>query len=335
MDYIEIEKELKKGIYRPIYFLCGEEPYYIDLIGSYLENNILKEEEKAFNQSIFYGKDTEIDYILDTAMEYPIMAEKKVIILKEAHESTNLNALSSYIDHIQPTTILVILYKKKIDKRLSFFKKLEKAKNCLFFESKIVKEYDMNNWVKDYCLSKKYKISPKAINMLTESLGNDIGKMSNEIGKLTIILPENGTITEEMIEKNVGISRDYNVFELISAITHRDVVKASTIVNYFSLDQKNHNIIPTIKNIFNYFLKLLTYHYHKNNASQKEIIEMLSISPYFLKDYKYGATVYSPMKCSYIISMLRNYDLKTKGVNFADTANSGDLLKEIIFKIIH
>ena len=335
MTYLEIEKELKQEIYKPVYFLYGEEPYYIDLIGSYLEKNILKQEAKAFNQSIFYGKDTEMDYILDTAMEYPIMAEKKVIIIKEAQESTKLDALTSYIDHIQPTTILVILYKKKIDKRLSVFKKLEKSKDCVFFESKIVKEYNMNKWVKDYCIEKNYKISSKAINMLTESLGNDIGKMSNEIAKLTIMLPKNGTITEQMVETNVGISKDYNVFELISAITHRDVLKANKIINYFSLNQKKHNIIPTIKNIFNFFLKLLTYHYHKNSVSKKEMAEMLSISPYFLKDYEYGAKVYSAMKCTHIISILRNYDLKTKGVDFADTANSEDLLKEIIFKIIH
>ena len=329
----QIVDEITQGNPKPIYFLMGEEAFYIDKISDYIENNILSEEEKGFNQMILYGRDVEIEDIIANAKRYPMMSEKQVVIVKEAQDlSRVIEKLSSYAESPQPSTILVICYKyKTLDKR----KKLSKliAKNGCLFESKKLYDNQVGGWIINELKAKGYKIEPKANQMLVEFLGNDLSKVNNELNKLTLILPVGTTISAGDIEENIGISKDFNYFELQKAIGGRDVVKANRIVIYFAQNPKSNPLVLTISMLNNYFTKLLLYHGLKDkgriNASK-----MLGVNPYFVSDYEVAAKKYPMRKVAQIISFLRDADVKSKGVG-ASNLPQGDILKELIFKIMH
>ncbi len=329
----QIVDEITSGNPKPIYFLMGEEAFYIDKLSDYIENNILTEEEKGFNQMILYGRDVEIEDIIANAKRYPMMSEKQVIIVKEAQDlSRVIEKLSAYAENPQPTTILVICYKyKTLDKR----KKLTKliAKNGCLFESKKLYDNQVGGWIGNELKEKGYTIEPKANQMLVEFLGNDLSKVMNELNKLTLILPVGTTISANDIEENIGISKDFNYFELQKAIGENDVVKANRIVIYFAQNPKSNPLVLTISMLNNYFTKLLLYNGLKDkgriNASK-----VLGINPFFVNDYEVAAKKYPMRKVAQIISFLRDADVKSKGVG-ATNLPQGDILKELIFKIMH
>lgn len=336
MTFDEIRKDIKARKYKPIYFLCGEEPYFIDCLTSLIENSVLSEDEKAFNQTILYGNDVSMSTVTDTARRFPMMSEQQVVIVKEAQNIRDFDNLLPYIDHFQPSTILLLAYKnKKPDKRKGVFKKLGSSPNCLYFESARLYDNKIPEWIISYCKEKSYGITLKAAGILAESLGTDLNRVANEIDKLVLLLPQGGEIKENLVEEHTGISKDFNSFELLSAIIQKDALKANRIVNYFEANPKNNPLVLTITTLFRYFLNLLTYHYQKKTTPNiQEMAKLLGVHPFFMKDYTEGGKLYNAMKCANVIALLREYDLKSKGVGNANISD-GELLKELIFKIIH
>ncbi len=332
MTYQEILKELKNKIYKPIYFLFGEESYFIDKITDYIADNVLNEGEKSFNQIILYGKDSQIEDIINNAKRFPMMANHQVLIVKEAQNLKNIEKLAFYAEQPLTSTILVINYKyKKLDKRTKLYKILNKT--AVLFESKKLYENKIPSWINNYLTEKKYSITPVSSQLLTDFLGTDLSKIANELNKLIISLPEGTKITPEHIEKNIGISKDFNNFELQNALTNRNVLKANRIIQHFARNPKDNPIILTIITLASFFTKILTYHFLKDK-NKNNVASVLKINPYFVKDYIKAAQVYNTRKTVAIISLLREYDMKAKGYNNVST-NHEDLLKELIFKILH
>lgn len=328
-----IVSDIKKGEIKPIYFLMGEESYYIDKISDFIENNVLSEEERGFNQMTIYGRDVSVEEIISSAKRFPMMAKYQVIIVKEAqHLSRSIEKLVDYATNFQPTTVLVICYKyKKLDAR----KKLSKAikKIGVLFESKKLYENQVADWIKKILLGKSYKIDPKAAVMLVDFLGNDLSKIANELDKLTIVLPKDHLILPQDIEENIGISKDFNNFELRKAISNKQLVKANRIINYFGENSKSNPIVLTITLLNDLFTKLLLLHGLKDK-SQNNVARKLSVSPYFVNEYFDASRNYPMRKVSQIISLLHEADLKSKGVGASNFAQK-DILKELLFKIMH
>src|SRR5664279_5360752 len=333
VTYEEIISDLKNRIFKPVYFLAGEEPYYIDLISDYIQENVLQESEKAFNQIILYGDDTNIASIIDTARRFPMMASHQVLIIKEAQSLKKLDDLIVYIEKPLASTILVFSYKyKTIDKRTKLFKVLESHGS--YFESARVRDYLIPAWIERYLMLKGIKTDPSASAMLTEYLGTDLHKIVNELDKLIITLPAGKPfITTALIEKNIGISKDYNNFELQKAIGGKNILKANMIVQYFANNPKDNPLTLSISSIFGFFNKLLTYHY-LTDKSKNNLAAVLKINPFFVKDYETSASIYNVSKTVQIISLLRTYDMKSKGFNDPGT-DPGELLKELVFRILH
>jgi DNA polymerase III subunit delta len=327
----EILSDLKNKKYHPVYFLCGEEPYFIDIIADYIEKNVLDEAEKSFNQSILYGCDVDCNTIINEAMRYPMMAEHLVVIVKEAQDIKKIEELENYLKQPTPTTILVICYKKKgVDKRTAFGKNI--TKQTLYFESKKLYDNQVPEWIDKYAKEHKYKIDATASSLLGEFLGNNLQKISNELDKLMLNVPPAETINTTHVEKYIGISKDYNVFELNNALSQKDVLKANRIINYFAANPKENHIIPVIANLFAHFTKIIKTH-SLAGKSDNEIAAEIGCNPFFVKDYKAAARFYDYKKLVQIISLLHEYDLKSKGVD--NTQEGGELLKEIVFKILH
>jgi DNA polymerase-3 subunit delta len=329
----EVISDLKKRIFKPVYFLAGDEPYYIDLITDFIGEKVLSEEEKAFNQVVIYGEETTINSIIETSRRYPMMASHQVIIVKEAQSLKKIEDLVIYLDKPLLSTILVINYKYKvIDKRTKLYKALETQ--GVYFESMRLRDYQVPPWIERYLMVKGIKINPDASAMLTEFLGSDLHKIVNELDKLLITLPAGKpVITASLIEKNIGISKDYNNFELQKAVGEKNILRANMIVRYFTENPNDNPINLTIASLFSLFTKILTYHY-LTDRSKNNIAAVLKIHPYFVKDYEISAMKYNVSKTIQIISLLRTYDMKTKG--FGDVSTEpGDLLKELMYKILH
>jgi DNA polymerase III subunit delta len=333
VTYEEIISDLKNRIFKPVYFLAGEEPYYIDLITEYIQEKILPEDEKAFNQIILYGEDTNIASIIDTARRFPMMASHQVLIIKEAQSLKKLDDLIIYLEKPLLSTILVFSYKYKIiDKRTKLYKTLEN--HGVYFESARIRDYLIPAWIERYLMIKGIKTDPTACAMLTEYLGTDLHKIVNELDKLIITLPSGKPfITTALIEKNIGISKDYNNFELQKAIGEKNILKANMIVHYFANNPKDNPITLSIASLFGFFSKLLTFHY-LTDKSKNNVAAALKVNPFFVKEYENSAIKYNVSKTVQIISFLRTYDMKSKG--YADPGTDpGDLLKELVFKILH
>jgi DNA polymerase-3 subunit delta len=332
-ELIKIQNDIKNGIIKPIYFLMGEEPYYIDKVADFIEKNILLEEEKDFNQTIFYGRDVTIDEVISAAKRYPMMAERQVIIVKEAQElSKTIENIESYVENPMNSTVLVFCYKyKTLDKRKKVTKLLEKQ--GVVMESKKLRDYQVGDWIKKLVASKKMNIEPKATAMLAEFLGTDLDRINNEIEKLQIILPAETTITPLHIEQNIGFSKDFNVFELRNAIGERNQLKSYQIVEYFANNQKEHPNVMTFSLVFGFFVQLLQYHGLKDK-NPKNAAAVLKVNPYFMKDYDVALRNYPMKKVSQIISALRDVDMKSKGVG-ANGLSHSDLLREMLYKIFN
>ncbi|WP_158826474.1 DNA polymerase III subunit delta [Mucilaginibacter lacusdianchii] len=334
----EILKELKSRKFKPLYLLHGEEPYFIDEVSNYIEDKVLNDAEKGFNQTLLYGKDTDIMTVINAARRFPMMAEYQVIIVKEAQDmkwgkedadKKGLNPVLSYFENPLASTILVFCYKYcKFDKRKKAYKAIDK--NGIVMESAALYDNKIPAWVESHVTGKSYRISPQASAMLAEYLGNDLSKIANELSKLMLNVPAGQEITLKDVQENIGISKEYNVFELQSALIRKDVLKANQIVNYFEANPKANPIVLVLGNLNNFFSKALLYHYTKDKANAAR---ELGVSPYFIKDYEQAARSFDYYKTMQIISLLREYDLKSKGVD--SNASHGELLKELVFKIIH
>jgi len=343
MTFEQIFKDLKAGKYNPVYFLQGEEPYFIDCISDFIEDHVLGESEKTFDQTIVYGRDVSKEVVVGLAKGFPMIAQKRVIIVKEAQDINNLTGsksknqkvqddlLEKYLENPSPSTILVFCYKyKTLDKRTTLYKAFEKS--GVVFESKKLQDYKVAAWISDYVKSFEYSINQASATLLSEYLGNDLSKICNEIQKLFIGLPKGSVINNDLIEQHIGISKDYNVFELQNAIGKGDILKINRIINYYDANPKDNPIQMVIPILFKYFAKILIYHRLKNKS---QAASTLGINPYFLKDYIDAAQNYPQGKIMDNISILRDYDMRSKGFGATGNLTNGDLYKELIFKLAY
>ena len=332
-EVLKIVNDIKGGAIKPIYFLMGEEPYYIDKLCDYIEKNVLSKDEKEFNQSVLYGRDVTIEDIIGTAKRYPMMAERQVVIVKEAQDlSRTIEKLETYAENPMPSTVLVLCYKyKTLDKRKKVTKLI--AKNGVVFESKKLYDNQVGDWIKRVLAGKKYTIEPKANAMLVEFLGTELSKINNELEKLQIILPVGSNITAKDIEENIGFSKDFNNFELTKALGERNQIKAYIIADNFAQNPKDNPMVLTTSLVFNYFIQLLKYHGLKDR-NPKNVAAVLRINPYFVKDYDVALKNFPMKKVSQIVAALRDIDVKSKGVG-ANALSQSDLLREMLYKIFN
>jgi DNA polymerase-3 subunit delta len=332
-EVVNIVNDIKAGKIKPIYFLMGEEPYYIDRLSDYIEKNVLTEEEKGFNQTVLYGRDVSVDDIVSAAKRYPMMAERQVIIVKEAQDLVkSIDKFESYASDPMPTTVLVLCYKyKTLDKRKKVTKLFEKS--GLVFESKKLYENQVGQWINRVLQAKKYSIEPKASAMLVEFLGTNLEKINNELEKLQIILPVGSTISANDIEENIGFSKDYNIFELRKAIGEKNQLKSYKIAQYFSENPKDHPMLMTTGMLFSFFVQLLQYHGLKDK-NPKNVAAVLKVNPFFLKDYDIALRNYPMKKVSKIVTLLRDIDVKSKGVG-SNSLPQHELLKEMLVGIFN
>jgi len=332
MDYEEILKNLKNKIYHPVYFLMGEESYFIDRISGYIAENVLTKAEQSFNQYILYGKDADADTIITYARRFPMMASHQVVIIREAQNIKKIEDLEPYVNNPLKSTILVINYKyKTIDRRKSFTKTI--AKKGVLFESKKIYDNKLPVWISSYLAEQQYSIEPQASAMLSEYLGTDLSKVANELDKLIISLPKKTRITPDHVEKNIGISKDFNIFELQNALGERNVLKSNQIINYFAANPGSNPLTKTISNLYFYFMKILTYHFLEDK-SQNAVASSLQVNPYFVGSYVTAARRYPIKKVVEIMSILREFDMKSKGMGNV-SSDMADLQKEMIYKILH
>lgn len=335
MKYEDIIKDLKSKIYKPIYFLCGEEQYYIDVISDFFEHKFLAESERDFNLSVMYGRDVDAGDVLSSAKRFPMMSDNQVVIVKEAQALGNLDILKSYIEKPLVSTILVICYKhKSIDKRSAFAKALTASSNVVFLETKKLYENQLPSFLNTMVKSKSRTIETKAVALMCESIGNDLCRLYNEMDKLFMNVPISEQIKAEHVEKYIGISKDYNVFELNNAVGHRDILKLNRIVNYFEANSRDSSLIYIISMLYIYFTALLAYSFVKDKSDKSSLAKAMGISPFFLDDYLAATKIYNPSKIVSNIALLREFDMKAKGVGIGK-ASSGELLSEMMYKLIH
>jgi DNA polymerase III subunit delta len=340
MSASEIINDIKKRRLKPLYLLHGEEPYFIDMVSDFAEQNLLSDAEKSFNQTVLYGKDTDIMTVLGAAKRYPMMSDYQLVLVKEAQDmkwgkedddKKGMDPFLSYLENPLPGTVLIFCYKYgKFDKRKKTYKAIEKT--GLVFESIALYDNKIPEWIEDYASGKGYKTDPQASAMMAEYLGNDLSKIANELDKLMLNVSAGQTITVKHVQDNIGISKEYNVFELQSALGRKDPFKVNQIINYFEANPKANPIVLVMANLNSFFSKVLLYHYVKERAPQNLAAE-LGVKPFFVKDYEQAARSYNYGKTMQIISLLREYDLKSKGVDSND--GPGELMKELMFKILH
>ncbi|MBN1985493.1 MAG: DNA polymerase III subunit delta [Prolixibacteraceae bacterium] len=333
MEFDAILQNLKNKTYHPVYLLQGEEPYFIDIISNYIEKNVLTEAERGFNQTIFYGKDSDPVTIAESAMRFPMMASQQVIIVKEAQSLNKIETLAWYAEKPLSSTILVLNYKyKNLDSRTKLAKAIKK--NGVVFTSKKIYENKIPNWIESYLKTKNYSITPQAAQILTAYLGNDLSKVANELEKLIIAVKDTQKITPEHIEKNIGLSKEFNIFELQNALGEKNIFKANQIIYYFGANPGTNPIQKTISNLYFYFAKLFTYHFLKDK-SERNVSAELRVHPFIAKSYIEAAKRYSPTKLYEIMGILREYDMKSKGFEVSPMVDMADLQKEMIYKILH
>jgi len=340
MTAAEIIKDIKARKFKPVYLLHGEESYYIDQVTDYIEDKLLNDAEKGFNQTVLYGKDTDMATVLGAAKRYPMMSDYQVVIVKEAQDlkwakeegnSKEAEFVLNYFEKPLPSTILVLAFKyANFDKRKKIYKAINKS--GLIFQSDPVRDYKLVPWIEDFVKEKGYKIDQQASALMAEYLGTDLSKIANEIEKLMLNVSKEVTINTDLVQKNIGISKEYNVFELQKALAVRNVLKCNQIIDYFASNPKANPTVMVLANLGGYFTKLLKYHYVQNKA---DAASALGVSPFFIKDYEVAARNYNTGKVFQVISLLREYDLKSKGLNSSGNVSDGELYKELIFKIIH
>lgn len=335
LTYEEIMRGIKAKQFAPVYVLQGDEPYYIDRLTDELIANVLDDSERDFNQTIVYGSDTDVNTVMTAAKRYPMMAARQLVVVKEAKGLKSIEDLHYYVQNPQPSTVLVINYKyAKLDGR----KKLAgivKEKGVLF-ESKKLYENKIPGFISTHLQTKGYTIDAKSSQMISDYLGTDLSKIANELDKLCIALSVSGQkrVTPELIEENIGISKDFNNYELQSAIARRDILKANRIIQYFDQNPKDNPIIVTLTVLYGFFSNLMICHF-ENDKSEANLMKALGLRFNFqFADYQSAMRVYNAFKTMEIIALLRQYDAKAKGVDNV-SASQGELLKELAFKIMH
>ncbi len=334
LSYVDIVKELKEKKYHPIYYLMGEESYYIDRIADYIAETTLTEEEKEFNQIIMYAPETDLSTIINAAKRYPMMAEHQVLIVKEAQNLKNLDELSFYLQRPQLSTILVFCHKNgTLDKRKKVTQEIEKA--GILFDSKKLKETQLPGFITTYLKRKGIDIDPQACQLVADSIGSDLNRISSELDKLFLSLsPQQKRVNSELVERHIGISKDFNNFELRNALIEKNVFKANQIIKYFEENPKNNPIQMSLAIIFNFFSNLMLAYYAPEKNEQGIATQLGLRTPWQARDYMTAMRRYSAVKVMHIISDIRECDARSKGVNNPSTGN-GDLLKELIYKILH
>jgi len=333
MDFEGILENLKKKIYHPIYLLQGEEPFFIDQVSNYIEKNVLTEAEKGFNQTIFYGKDSEPQNIAESSLRFPMMADKQVIIVKEAQSMRKIEDLDNYAEKPMASTLLVLNYKyKTLDARTKLAKAIKK--NGVILTTKKIYENQIPAWIEKYLKKRDFTIAPQAAQILTAYLGNDLGKVANELNKLVIAVKDTNKITPEHIEKNIGLSKDYNLFELQDALGSRNIFKANQIIQYFGANPQEHPIQKTTATLFSYYSKIFSYHFLKDK-SERNAVAQLGGHPFYIRKIMAASKKYNPTKLYEIIGILREYDMKSKGMGVSGLTESSELQKEMIYKILH
>lgn len=335
MTFDDVVAQIRKREFKPIYFLHGAEPYYIDQIVDLLAETVLSPGERDFNQTIFYAKDTQPVAVVDTAIRLPMMSEYQVVILKEAQEyakAAQWEQFEKYAENPSSATILVIAHKyKTLDKRSKFYKIL--TKKALVFESEGVKDYQLGAWIKAHIGSKGYKITDKAIALLAEFIGNDLSRIANELEKLFLVVPAGSQINEKHIEQNIGISKDYNVFELVNAVAERDSMKANKIIQYFGQNPKATHITVVLANLHGLYTRLFKAHFAKTDDPGK-LAGILKIHPFAAKELVQNKRKHPAKVISRNFSILREYDMLAKGVGSSGVADE-ELMKELVFKLLH
>jgi len=333
MDFEGILENLKKEIYHPIYLLQGEEPYFIDQVSNYIEKNVLTEAEKGFNQTIFYGKDSEPQNIAESSLRFPMMADKQVIIVKEAQSMRKIEDLGNYAEKPLASTLLVLNFKyKTLDARTKLAKAIKK--NGVILTTKKIYENQIPAWIEKYLRKHEFTIAPQAAQILTAYLGNDLGKVANELNKLVIAVKDTNKITPEHIEKNIGLSKDFNLFELQDALGSRNIFKANQIIQYFGANPQQHPIQKTTATLFSYYSKIFSYHFLKDK-SERNAVAQLGGHPFYIRKIIAASKKYNPTKLYEIIGILREYDMKSKGMGVSGLTDSSELQKEMIYKILH
>lgn len=338
MPATEILNNLKNNKVNPIYFLQGDEPFYIDQVSDYIEDNLLSEADRGFNQTIMYGRDSKMHEVLTNAKRFPMMAERQVVIIKEAHLLADFKnkegraLLEAYVENPLDSTVLVFCYKYgKLDGKTSLAKLLNKK--AIVLNSLRLKDYQVPDWIKSYITRKGYGISEMATRLIADHIGNNLERLSNEIDKLLINHNPSEIIDDSIVEKNIGISKEYNVFELQNAIMNRDVLKANKIVKYFGANPKDHNPIPIIALLFTLFNKLLLVHQSKDKSPQN-LAKVLKVNPYFVKDYLNAIRNFPMYSVKQNIHHIYEADMAVKGVD-SPSISGESILKQLVFKLIH
>ena len=335
LTYEAILKEIKSGVFRPIYLLHGEEPFFIDQIEKAIEENALSEAERGFNQTILYGKEVDPISLMDYLRRYPMMSERQVVLLREAQEMKGIGDLAVYAQDPMESTVFVIAHKhKKLDLRTKFGKQL--AKSALVFESKRLYDNQLPDWINAYAKGKGLKLEPDASQLLAEYLGTKLDKAANELDKLALNLPKGSSVTTDHVQEYVGISKEYNVYELQKALAGRDIPRVGRIQQFFTSNIKKNPIIVTIASLYAFFSKVYMLHYLKNKSEAEQLQTLGLRSEWFLRDYKLALRNFSLNKTTEVLGLLREYDLRSKGID-NDNSHAGDaeLMKELFFRILH
>lgn len=338
MKFQDILNSIKQRKYKPLYLLHGEESHFIDVLCEAIEKGVLDDAQKGFDQTILYGKDVDFSTIINAAKRYPMMSDYQVIIVKEAQAmkwkgEEEVELFNKYVENPTPTTILVLAYKHgKFDKRTKLYKNIEKV--GIAFESQKLYDDKVAPWIVGEIQEQGRKIHPQAAALMAEYLGTDLSKVANEVQKLILNVPKDREISVQDIEQNIGISKDFNVFELNNALGRRDAVKALQIVDYFAANPKSNPPIMVMATLYGYFSKVLKYHYLADKSSSA-VAKELGISPFFVKDYELAARNFNKSKVFHVFHVLKDYDLKFKGVEVGPQTSEGDLLREMIFKILN
>jgi DNA polymerase III subunit delta len=332
MDYKLLLKEIRNKKFEKIYFLHGEEPYFIDVLTKAIQDNALEESERDFNQSILYGKDAEVLSLISELKSYPMMAERRLVILKEAQYFKAIEQLESYLENPVTSTIFVICYKyKTFDARKKTLKNA--LKNGVVFKSEKVKEYQLAEWIQQNVKSSGYEMTSKACMLMVESLGNDLGRIVKELEKLAVLIEKGTTINDKHIEENIGISKDYNVFELTNAVANKDNLKALKIVDYFEHNPKAADLVFVISNLFKFFSQIMRIHFLPNK-SREAVAKALGVHPFVAGELTNAKNKYDPRKIAANIALIHEYDLKSKGVGNT-SAIQGELMREMVYQLIH
>jgi DNA polymerase-3 subunit delta len=330
MSIDKIITDWRKGVFKPVYWLEGEEEYFIDKAINYAENSILKESEASFNLTVFYGKDTSWPEVINACRRYPMFAERQVVIIKEAQHMREIEKLEAYVDNPLSSTVFIVSYKdKKVDGRTKFAKTL-KEKSVLVTTKKMYED-KIPEWTQELLESKGLSISPKGLTLIVDHLGNDLTRIENEINKISINLGKRKTITEEDIEEFVGVSKDFNVFELQSAIAHKDFAKALRIIQYFEANPKAAPIQLVLPSLYGFFSKVFMV-FGAGTTDEKGVAAAIGVNPFFVKDYMKAANIYNFQGVERILLLLHQYNLKSIGINSPGTED-GSLLKEMLYKM--